>query len=76
MIYETKEIDFKHYDCKSYKIQINLSNPHQPLQRHIFIKINGEQAIDKIIGGDSDGWIQSGKRTEKELLDKGYRKVA
>ncbi len=35
MIYQSKQFSYPHYGMKSGRIEIDLTDPHRPLQRHI-----------------------------------------
>jgi hypothetical protein len=68
-IYETKkEYPFGYDGLRGYKIQLDLSVKHRPLQRHIWFKEDG------LI--EEEEWISFvSSRTPDELINRGYIKI-
>lgn len=67
MIFTSPEIPFNHYDFKSYRIEIDMTQPRVPLQRHIWTNSNGTMQRDE--------WVGSVVQTEKDLIERGFTEV-
>jgi hypothetical protein len=68
MTYTTAEIAYSHYGNVSYRIELDLSNPHRHMQRHIWTRETGEV--------EAQDWIDAGRISERDLERGKYRPVA
>lgn len=60
-IYKSRTFPYPHYGLIAGRIEIDLADPHRPMQRHIWIKEDGRE--------DAEGWIPSLPTTSQRLLD-------
>lgn len=67
MRYTTDEIPYPLYGQRSYRIEKDLSDPHRPLQRHIWTRDNGEVYVEE--------WIRSLSRGHEDEIAHGYRPI-
>ena len=67
MIFQSKDFKFPHYGLKAGRIEIDLSVPERPLQRHIWIREDGSE--------DAEKWIASIRDTPERLLAKGWTQI-
>lgn len=67
-IMTTRTMPFGHYGYAAYRIEMDLTNPHAPLQRHIWTHDDGRI--------EAEGWIRSsGHMTAAELERQGWKAV-
>lgn len=67
-LYTTEQIPFPYYGFQSYRIEVDISNPMRPLQRHVWKSESGE--TDKV-----DDWIDSAfpsRMTPDRLIERGF----
>jgi hypothetical protein len=67
-IYSTREMAYGHYGYKSYRIEIDTSAKHRPLQRHIWTEDDGTVR--------EQDWIDTYYADEADLLKRGYVKIS
>jgi len=66
-IFTSKECKFNHYGLVSYRIEIDLSMPLRPLQRHIWTRDDGTEEVQE--------WILSAKTTASNLVADGWSQI-
>lgn len=65
-IYTSKDCPFNYYGFLTYRIEIDLTNNHVPLQRHIWTKNDGSKREDE--------WVPTGlNQTKDKLLKEGWK---
>lgn len=67
MKFTTQEMQYGHFGARSYRIEMDLTNPQRPMQRHIWSMEDGSV--------DVRNWIYAGQRTEADLLRHGYERL-
>lgn len=70
-IFVSKQNAFPHYEGRhgvAYRIEIDLTQPQRPMQRHIWVMADGSER--------PDAWIASLRDTPENLLARGYRRAA
>jgi len=66
MIFTSPQILFPHYSFKSYRIEVDMTQPRLPLQRHIWTMSDGSIQEDE--------WFNSLSQTEEDLIKRGFAK--
>lgn len=65
--FTTKEQPYTHYGMKSYRIEVDLTNKHNPLQRHIWTDSDGVVEIGE--------WILTSYDLPELLIKRGYKPI-
>jgi hypothetical protein len=67
LILTTSEVPYPYYGMRSYRIEIDLSERHHPLQRHIWTREDGTVDVQE--------WIRTIPETKEGALQRGYRVI-
>lgn len=65
--YTTKTHSYPHYGMAAYRIEIDISEPLRPLQRHIWTRADGSV--------DEEAWIATIRTSPDKLIATGYSLV-
>lgn len=66
-IYRSPEFPYPHFGLKSGHIEVDLTDPRRPTQRHIWRNADGTH--------DYESWIDTIHETSANLLAKGWKRV-
>ena len=63
----SKDFPFPHYGLVSGHIEIDLTEPRRPMQRHIWKREDGTKDVEQ--------WIDTIRDTAERLLARGWRRI-
>ena len=66
-IFTSREMPYGHYGLRSFRIEVDLTEHHHPLQRHIWTRDDGSV--------DAEEWVRSIPDTPERLIANGWSAV-